>query len=122
MTAGGCSVKRIVTVEQVCEIVRSHLHAGSSKEEVAAFIDTLSIDSLQIMHWSFRDLEQLRWDNFDNDKKNALRDKLVEFYDALIMDVAPGTSTFRSNIRIRFYFDELGKLLDYTIKEDVEFR
>jgi hypothetical protein len=122
VTAAGCSAKRIVTVEQVNEIVGSHLHVGSSKEEVASFIDSLNIDSLRIIHWSFCGLEQLRWDNFDDEKKNALRDKLKEFYDAVVMDVAPSTSTFMSNIRMRFYFDEHGKLLDYTIKEDVDFR
>ena len=95
---------------------------GRARRSVAAFIDSLNIDSLRIIHWSFRGLEQIRWDNFDDEKKNALGDKLAEFYDAVIMDVAPSTSTFMSNIRMRFYFDKDGKLLDYTIKEDVDFR
>jgi hypothetical protein len=48
--ATGCRAKRIVTVEQVDEVVGNHVHVGSSKEEVVAFIDSLKIDSLETTH------------------------------------------------------------------------
>jgi hypothetical protein len=119
----GCSAKRIVTVEQVNKIISAQLHAGSSKEEVLAFFDSLRIDSLRVIHSDvFYGVEHLRWDNFDDEKKIALGDKLKEYYGALIRDVAPSTETFEVCIAMRFYFDKDGKLLDYTVKEDGDFR
>jgi len=119
----GCRAKRVVTVEQVNTIVSSRLPIGSSKEEVAAYIDSLRIDSLRVIHSDrFYPAEHLRWDNFDDEKKTALGDKLHEYYSAAILDVAPTTETFMANIGMRFYFDKDGKLLDYTIKEDADFR
>lgn len=119
----GCSAKRIVTVEQVNKIVSSRVPIGSSKEEVAAFIKSLSIDSLRVVHdEDFGAVERLRYDNFDEEKKNALGDKVKEFYDAAILDIAPSSVTFEGAIIVRFYFDANGKLLDYTIKEETGFR
>ena len=109
-------------MEQVHEIVTNRLYIGSSKEEVAAFFESLKIDSLRITHGPFYGVEKLRWDNFDDDKKNALEDRLKEHYDAAILDITPSTETFMTYIRMRFYFDWNGKLLDYTIKEDAGFR
>jgi hypothetical protein len=119
----GCSAKRIVTVEQLNQMVKTHLPIGSSKEQVTAFIESLSIDSLRVNHNDFfRDGARLRYDDFDDEKKNALGDRLKEYYDAAIRDIAPSTGTFEANIKMRFYFDENGKLLDYTIKEETAFR
>lgn len=119
----GCSAKRTVTVEQVNKIVSNSLPIGSSKEEVTAFIESLKIDSVRIVHdEDFGDVAQLRWDNFDEEKKNAIGDKLKAFYDAAIRDIAPSSETFEGAIRMRFYFDGNGNLLDYTIKEDTGFR
>ena len=119
----GCAAKRIVTVEQVNKIVSGHLPIGSSREEVAAFIESLRIESLRIVHdEDFGDVTRLRWDNFDEEKKNALGDKVKQVYDAAIRDIAPSSVTFEGVIRMRFYFDGNGKLLDYTIKEDAGFR
>ena len=67
-------------------------------------------------------MERLRYDNFDDKKKNALGDKVKEYYDAAIRDIAPSSVTFEGVIKMRFYFDANGKLLDYTIKEDTGFR
>lgn len=117
----GCSAKRVVTVDQVKEIVGSKVFIGSSKEEVVAFVEALRIDSLRVTH-SEGAAELLRYDNFDDEKKNALGDKLDSFYDAAIRDIAPSTTTFEAVIKMRFYFDENRKLLDCTIKEDGGFR
>jgi hypothetical protein len=121
--ATGCRAKRVVTVEQVDAMIKNQLHVGSTKAEVAAFIDSLKIDSLRVIHSDgFLDLGHLRWDNFDEQKVDALGDRLKEFYWAVVEDIAPSTSTFMIRIRMRFYFDQDGKLLDYTIKEDTGFR
>ena len=118
----GCHAKRVVTVEQVKTMVKTHLPIGSSKEEVAAFIESLSIDSLRVIHDEFKDAARLRYDDFDDEKKNALGNKLKEYYDAAIRDIAPSSKTFEGAIKMRFYFDENGKLLAYTIKEETSFR
>ena len=121
--APGCRAKRVVTVEQVDEMIKNHLHVGSNKAEVVAFIDSLKIDSLRVIHSdSFLGLEHLRWDTFDEQKVAVLGDRLKEFYEAGVEDTAPSTTTFMIRIRMRFYFDQNGKLLDYTIKEDTGFR
>lgn len=118
-----CKAKRIVTAHQVNDIVSNSVHIGSRKDEVAFFIERLRIDSLRITHSDgFLGLEHLRFDTFDESRVDALGDKLKEFYDAEIWDVAPSTQTFMANISMRFYFDADGKLLDYTIKEDTGFR
>ncbi len=122
VTATGCSAKRIITVEEVNKMVSSRLPAGSNKEGVASFIESLKIDSLRVIHEDFHGVDRLRWDNFDEEKRNALGDKLKEFYDAAIRDIAPSSETFEGIIKMRFYFDKNGKLLDYTIKEETGFR
>jgi hypothetical protein len=115
----GCSAKRIVTVEQVTKMIDAQLHSGSSKQDVVAFFGALKIDSLRVVHTDvFHDAEELRFDNFDDEKKIALGDRLKEYYGALIRDVTPSTETFETCIAMRFYFDKDGKLLDYTVKED----
>ena len=121
-TATGCShAERIITVEQVDKIVSSHVHVGSSKEEVLGFVDSLRIDSLRIIRGErFWDAEFIY--DFDTQRTDRLGDRLKQFYGAVIEDVAPSTETFQVNIMMRFYFDEDGKLLDYSIKEDIGFR
>lgn len=120
----GCSAKRVVTVDQVKETLSARLHPGSStKNDVLTFFASLRIDSLKILHPDvFYPIENLRWDNFDDEKKNALGDRAKEYYSASIRDIAPSTVTFEGFIGMRFYFDEKGILIDYTVKEDAEFR
>ena len=120
-TATGCHAKRIVTVGEVEKIVSTNLHVGSSKEEVLRFVDSLRIDSLQIIHDEHFGRAEFVYD-FDTQKTDRLGDRLKQFYDATIADVAPSTETFQANIRMRFYLDEDWKLLDYSIKEDIGFR
>jgi hypothetical protein len=119
--ATGCKAKRVVTVEQVDEMIKSQIHVGSSKAEIASFIDSLRIDSLRVIH-SDRFYGSDHDGDLDPEKVAALGDRFSEFYDAAIEDIAPSTSTFMVRIRMRFYFGEDGKLLDYTIKEDTGFR
>ena len=119
--ATGCRAKRIVTVEQVDAMIKNQLHVGSSKAEVVAFMDSLKIDSLRVIH-SDRFYGSDHDGDLDPEKVAALGDRFSEFYDAAIEDIAPSTSTFMVRIRMRFYFGEDCKLLDYTIKEDTGFR
>lgn len=122
VTLTGCAAKRVITVEEVNKMVSSRLSIGSTKEEVAQFIESLRIDSLRVTHGDFQGVDRLRWDNFDDIKRDALGDKLHEFYDAAIRDIAPSSGTFEGIIKMRFYFDQNGKLMDYTIKEETGFR
>ena len=117
----GCKAKRLVTVEQVDEIVRNHVHVGSSKQEVAEFCESLKIDDLKITH-SGPFGSDVGGDDLDREKVASLGSKFKEYYDATVQDIAPTTTTMMAGIRMRFYFDENGKLLDYSIKEDSGFR
>ena len=111
----------MVTVEQVDQMIRRQIHVGSSKPEVAAFVDSLRIDSLEITHSDrFYGSEYLG--NFDYEKTDPLRAVLTDFYDAAVHDIAPSSSTFTVFIHMRFYFDKNGSLLDYSVKEDSGFR
>jgi hypothetical protein len=122
LLASGCAEpKRIVTVEQVDEMIRKQVQAGSSKAEVVAFLDSLRIDSFEITHSDrFYGPEYLG--NFDDEKADPLRSRLKEFCDAAVHDIAPSSGTFTVFIHMRFYFDEKGNLLDYSVKEDSGFR
>ena len=71
---------------------RYEVFTGSGKEEVVAFVEALRIDSRRVIHEG-GPATLLRYDNFDDQKKNALEDKLDSFYDAA-RDVAPSTLTF----------------------------
>jgi hypothetical protein len=117
----GCKAKRLVTVEQVDEIVRNHVHVGSSKQEVATFCESLKVDALKVTHSDRFYSSDLDGD-LDKEKADSLGSNFKEFYDATVQDIAPTTTTMMAGIRMRFYFDENGKMLDYSIKEDSGFR
>jgi hypothetical protein len=74
----GCKAKRVVTVEQVDEIVRNHVHIGSSKQEVATFCESLKIDDLKVTH-SGPFSSDLGAGDLDPEKVASLGSKFKEF-------------------------------------------
>jgi hypothetical protein len=122
-SASACGVKGVVTVAEVDRMIEHGVQVGSSKPEVEAFIESLRIDSLRIEHADrFESIDSLHWDTDDKEKVQAMGDRLKDYYWAAIEDIAPSTTTFMIYIRMRFYFDSDGKLLDYLVKEDTGFR
>jgi hypothetical protein len=85
-----------VTVTQVEEDIRNHLPVGSTRENVAAFLDRRKLPH------SYKGE-----DAYDPDRNCEV---------ALV----PNTATrwpFRTDIQIHFYFDKQMKLASYSVKE-----
>lgn len=113
----GCS-RRVISVEQVDKMIRDQVPIGSNKEKVKDFIDNLQVDSLKIgREADFHRAAFFSLGTLDQEKTDALGNRIAEFNGAVIYNSkSDGIFTF-DNIVIRFYIDQEGHMIGYTVKE-----
>src|SRR2546427_12791287 len=96
-------------------MIKRKLSEGSPKSQVKAFIDSLKIDSLEIFRGDFHQFSQDPINTLDKQKTDALGNRMVEYISARISNVETGL-WYHEDIRIDFYIDKDGRMIDYTVK------
>jgi hypothetical protein len=110
-----------ITVEQVHHLIETNVAKGATESEVIAFISSLKTNSLRTESYGYQedlsglDLEQGIFD----EKNNKLRGALKGYLDAKIFDSESSPISY-CNIRIRFYFDRNGQMVDYGIRRECD--
>ena len=114
LTPAGC-VRRVVSIEEVDEMIKDQVPAGSDKQRVKTFIDNLKVDSLKISRGEYYKTTFRPAGTWDPQKIAELWDRTAELISARILDTQTGFLN-RNDIFIEFAIDKDGRMLGYTVK------
>lgn len=111
---GSCSPRKMpakLTIMEADELIRKGAPIGSSVSNVRSFLESLTIDSLRIVHGDYREEPP-----YGTDQPEKVLPEMRGYLTSVILNVEQQPETFsKINIRINFYFDEAQRLIDYKI-------
>jgi len=100
-----------LTITQADQLVKKGAPIGCSVSSVESFLDSLTVDSLRIVHGPYRgEIPQ------GSDEPDKVLPEMRGYLAAAILNVEQEPETFsKLNIRITFYFDDAQRLIYHKI-------
>ena len=115
-TLTGC-IRSAVSVETVDKMIKDRVPIGSDKTQVRAFIDNLTVGSLEIgRDAEFHEASKRALGNRDPEKIAELGDRIAEFIGVVIFKAQSDGLLTYNDIVVQFYIDKNGHMIGYTVK------